>query len=94
MGVSASSLKSDMTPETLEGYKAELLTKCEEILMENPGNRCCKHVIKYLASDEGKKMSSKGKIFCHEDYNLYHEIVTNHLLPPFPLVIQRCNHIL
>jgi len=69
MGVSASSLTSDMTPETLEGYKAELLTKCEEILTENPGNRCCKHVIKYLASDEGKKLSPKDAITFYKCIN-------------------------
>ncbi len=62
MGVSASSLTPDMTPETLEGYKAELLTKCEEILVENPGNRCCKYVIKYLESEEGKKLSVEGEM--------------------------------
>lgn len=62
MGVSASSLTPDMTPETLEGYKAELLTKCEEILVENPGNRCCKYVIKYLESEEGKELSVEGEM--------------------------------
>ncbi len=60
MGVSASSLTPDMTPETLEGFRAELLTKCEEILAENPDNRCCKYVIKFLGSEEGKKISAKG----------------------------------
>jgi hypothetical protein len=61
MGVSASSLSPDMSPETLEGFKAELLTKCEDILSGNPDNRCCKYVMKYLESDEGKKLSAEGK---------------------------------
>ena len=61
MGISASSLTPDITPETFEGYKAELLTKCEEILVDNPGNRCCKYVIKYLEGNEGKNMSVEGK---------------------------------
>ncbi len=61
MGVSSSSLTPDMSPETLEGYKAELQTKCEDILAENPDNRCCKYVIKYLATDEGKSLSPKGE---------------------------------
>lgn len=61
MGISASSLTPNTSPETLEGYKAELLTKCEEILVEHPGNRCCKYVIQYLASDEGKKLSPNGE---------------------------------
>ena len=69
MGVSASSLSPEMTPETLEGYKVELLTKCEEILVENPGNRCCKYVIKYLLeSEEGKKIAVKGKIMSMNRY--------------------------
>ena len=63
MGISASSLSTDMSPETLEGYKAELLTKCEEILKEHPENRCCKYVIKYLGTDDGKNLSPKGECF-------------------------------
>ena len=60
MGISASALTPDMTPETLDGYKADLLTKCEEILAENPDNRCCKYVIKFLSTEEGKKLTASG----------------------------------
>ncbi len=60
MGISTSSLTPDMTPETLDGFKAELSTKCEEILAENPDNRCCKYVIKFLSSEAGKTISAEG----------------------------------
>lgn len=61
MGASSSSLTLDMTSETLESLKVELLAKCEKILVDNPGNRCCKYVIEFLNSDEGKKLSNEGK---------------------------------
>lgn len=59
MGASASSLTPEMTSETLESLKVELLTKCEKILVDHPGNRCCKYVIEFLNSDEGKKLSNE-----------------------------------
>lgn len=59
MGASSSSLSSDMTPETLEGLKVELKSKCEKILVDNPENRCCKYLIQYLDSEDGKKLSNE-----------------------------------
>jgi len=59
MGASASSLTPEMTSETLESLKVELLTKCEKILVDHPDNRCCKYVIEFLNSDEGKKLSNE-----------------------------------
>ena len=60
MGASSSNLSNDMSPETLDGLKSELLTKCEEILEKNPDNRCCKYVIQYLDTEEGKSLSNEG----------------------------------
>ncbi len=62
MGASSSSLSVDMTNETLDSLKLELLAKCEEILVEHPGNRCCKYTIEYLDSDEGKNLSNDGTL--------------------------------
>ncbi len=62
MGASSSSLSLDMTPETLDNLKEELLIKCKEILVNHPGNRCCKYVVEYLASEEGKSMSNEGEL--------------------------------
>jgi len=67
MGASASSsLSLDMTPEVRDSLLSELLAKCEEVLSENPDNRCCKHAIQYLNSDEGKNMSNEGKLVIYE----------------------------
>eukprot|EP00957_Ditylum_brightwellii_P103320 7874299-Ditylum_brightwellii.AAC.1 len=48
-----------MTPEVRDSLLSELLAKCKEVLSENPNNRCCKHAIQYLNSDEGKNMSNE-----------------------------------
>lgn len=62
MGASASSLTPDMSTETKDLLKAELLTKCEEILVKCPENRSCKYTISYLKSDEGSKLSNEDAI--------------------------------
>jgi len=63
MGASSSSLVSlDMSKDTLDGLKAELLAKCEDILSKNSENRCCKYVIDYLNTDEGKNLSNEDAI--------------------------------
>jgi hypothetical protein len=69
MGASSSNLSHDMSPETLDGLKSELLTTCEEILEKNPDNRCCKYVIKYLDTEEGKKLSNKGEFKINKKEN-------------------------
>lgn len=63
MGASSSSLVSlDMSKDTLDGLKTELLAKCEDILSKNSENRCCKYVIDYLNTDEGKNLSNEDAI--------------------------------
>ena len=63
MGASSSSLVSlDMSKDTLDGLKTELLAKCEDILSKNSENRCCKYVIDYLNTDEGKNLSNEGQL--------------------------------
>jgi len=79
MGASASSsLSLDMTPEVRDSLLSELLAKCEEVLSENPDNRCCKHAIQYLNSDEGKNMSNEGKLVIYEWLFLMQVNFVNH----------------
>jgi len=62
MGVSSScNLTPDMSPETRESLRAELVAKCEAILKDHPENRCCKYTVAYLNSDEGNVMSNEGE---------------------------------
>jgi len=51
-----------MTPEVKEKLMSELVIKCGEILNKNPDNRCCKYVMDYLSTAEGKSLSKEGKI--------------------------------
>ena len=44
-----------MSPFDTEQETNELLAKCDSILAENPGNRCCKYLKEYVKSDEFKK---------------------------------------
>jgi hypothetical protein len=41
--------------------KKEVVTKCEEIVKQNPNNLSCKYAIEYLQSDEVKEMTDEGK---------------------------------
>jgi len=58
MGASVSTLHNEMSAEERSALLTELLSKCRAILEDNPGNRCCKHVVTYLSSEEGKALSN------------------------------------
>ena len=45
---------------TEEGIQ-EIVDKCNTILVEHPGNRCCKYLIAYVKTDEFKGLSESGK---------------------------------
>ena len=55
------SLLKDMTVETKGLIIAEIVKKCNEILIDNPGNRCAKYAAEYLSSEEGKSLSNEGE---------------------------------
>jgi len=40
----------------------QLIAKATEILETNPGNRCCKYLIPYLQSEEGKALSDEDLV--------------------------------
>ena len=50
-----------MSPFDTEQETNELLAKCDSILAENPGNRCCKYLKEYVKSDEFKNLSEAGE---------------------------------
>ena len=50
-----------MTLEMKEMIAVGITKKCNEILVDNPGNRCAKYAVEYLSSDEGKNLSNEGK---------------------------------
>ena len=54
------SVPANISPEDRSALLGQLLSLAESILEENPGNRCCKYLLDYLISDEGKTVSSKG----------------------------------
>lgn len=51
-----------MSPFDTEQETNELLAKCDSILAENPGNRCCKYLKEYVKSDEFKNLSEAGEL--------------------------------
>mmetsp|Transcript_17062 Transcript_17062/g.26627 ORF Transcript_17062/g.26627 Transcript_17062/m.26627 type:complete len:468 (+) Transcript_17062:2282-3685(+) len=53
------SLLKDMTAETKGLIISEIVKKCNEILVDNPGNRCAKYAAEYLSSEEGKSLSNE-----------------------------------
>ena len=38
----------------------ELVAKCQQVLKQNPNNRCCKYAIDYLSSEDVTILSSEG----------------------------------
>jgi len=44
------------TTQDLKSTREDILTKCEGVLKENPGNRCCKYVLEYFDTEEGKAL--------------------------------------
>ena len=61
MGSSASLLNESLSPDQRETLVEALLKKCEEILVENPDNRCCKYVLEFMKDGKGKTLSDEGK---------------------------------
>jgi creatine kinase len=53
----ATSSVESLTAETRDTLVGELIAKAKEIQGTNPGNRCVKHLVPYLESDEGKALS-------------------------------------
>ena len=54
-----------MSPFSSEQETNELIGKCDAILAEHPGNRCCKYLKEYVKSDEFAGLSEAG------EYNRY-----------------------
>jgi hypothetical protein len=52
---------STMNPFKEEKDREELIGKCEGILKEHPGNRCCKYLKEYINTDEFKALSESGQ---------------------------------
>ena len=51
---------ADASPEDRIAFLGEVLSLAKSILEDHPGNRCCKYLLEYLDSDEGKNLSNEG----------------------------------
>ena len=50
----------NISPEDRSAFIGQVLSLAESILEEHPGNRCCKYLLDYIDSDEGKNLSNEG----------------------------------
>jgi creatine kinase len=57
---------AEMTPEEKASIMADIVAKCEDILKDHPENRCCKYVVEYLDSEEGKNLSNEDCMIFHK----------------------------
>jgi creatine kinase len=57
---------AEMTPEEKASVMADIVAKCEDILKDHPENRCCKYVVEYLGSEEGKNLSNEDCMIFHK----------------------------
>jgi creatine kinase len=57
---------AEMTPEEKASVMADIVAKCEDILKDHPENRCCKYVVEYLDSEEGKNLSNEDCMIFHK----------------------------
>jgi len=64
--MSSPSFHAEMTPEEKATIMADIVAKCEDILKDHPENRCCKYVVEYLGSDEGKSLSNEDCMIFHK----------------------------
>mmetsp|Transcript_63001 Transcript_63001/g.74522 ORF Transcript_63001/g.74522 Transcript_63001/m.74522 type:complete len:388 (-) Transcript_63001:258-1421(-) len=64
--MSSPSFHAEMTPEEKASIMADIVSKCEDILKDHPENRCCKYVVEYLGSEEGKKLSNEDCMIFHK----------------------------
>eukprot|EP00586_Coscinodiscus_wailesii_P011874 CAMPEP_0172518274 /NCGR_PEP_ID=MMETSP1066-20121228/290719_1 /TAXON_ID=671091 /ORGANISM="Coscinodiscus wailesii, Strain CCMP2513" /LENGTH=436 /DNA_ID=CAMNT_0013300625 /DNA_START=142 /DNA_END=1452 /DNA_ORIENTATION=+ len=64
--MSSPSFHAEMTPEEKASIMADIVSKCEDILKEHPENRCCKYVVEYLGSEEGKNLSNEDCMIFHK----------------------------
>lgn len=51
-----------MTVERKKVCQECIIAKCKDVLKENPENRCCKYVLQYLATEEGKTLKDEGSL--------------------------------
>mmetsp|Transcript_16271 Transcript_16271/g.19276 ORF Transcript_16271/g.19276 Transcript_16271/m.19276 type:complete len:418 (+) Transcript_16271:118-1371(+) len=49
-----------MTVECQQVSRECIIARCEVVLKENPENRCCKYVLQYLATEEGKTLKDEA----------------------------------
>ena len=54
-------LSANASAEERDSFVSKLLAEADLLLKENPDNRCCKYLIPFLNSDEGKKLTSEGE---------------------------------
>jgi creatine kinase len=64
--MSSPSFHAEMTPEEKATIMADIVAKCEDILKDHPENRCCKYVVEYLGSEEGKNLSNEDCMIFHK----------------------------
>jgi creatine kinase len=64
--MSSPSFHAEMTPEEKASIMADIVAKCEDILKDHPENRCCKYVVEYLDSEEGKNLSNEDCMIFHK----------------------------
>lgn len=64
-----SAISSDISPEDRAKLTEQLITKCKEVLQQNPNNRCCKFAAEYLKSDEAKSLSNAGETVTKIDFD-------------------------
>lgn len=58
----------NISPEDRSAFIGQVLSLAESILEEHPGNRCCKYLLDYIDSDEGKNLSN-------EDLNVFYQCI-------------------
>jgi hypothetical protein len=51
----------DISPEDRSKLTEQLISKCQEVLKQNPNNRCCKFSVQYLGSDHARSLSNAGE---------------------------------
>ena len=59
--ISSYCINDIMSPFSSEQETNELIGKCDAILAEHPGNRCCKYLKEYVKSDEFAGLSEAGE---------------------------------